>query len=67
MTNGFVLLNYSSCLSQLIFQHRQPNVVPSLHAHYKHFITTTNNSAPVLCIGTLILINLVICISPLTS
>ena len=38
-------------------QARLNDVAPSLHVHYKRFITTTSNSAPVSRIGTLILIN----------
>jgi len=52
---------------QLNFVWRPSDVAPSLHIHYKRFITTTSNSVPVSRIGTLILIILVICISSLTS
>ncbi|WP_157860182.1 hypothetical protein [Methanosarcina acetivorans] len=31
------------------------NTIPSLHAHYRHFITTTNCSAPVHRIDTFVL------------
>jgi hypothetical protein len=53
--NGFALLNGSSYqlvdhLLKLI------DATPSLHLHYRDFITTTSCSAPVLRIGTLILV-----------
>ncbi len=38
------------------------DLTPSLHAHYRHFIATISQSAPVFCIGTLILVG-----SPLES
>ncbi len=31
------------------------NTTPSLHAHYRHFLATTDCSVPVSCIGTLLL------------
>ena len=34
---------------------RQGNAIPSLQCHYSTFHTTTDDSAPVFCIGTLIL------------
>jgi len=51
----------------LNYKCRLPNAAPSLHIHYKRFLTTTNSSAPVLRLGTLTLINSVIWISPLIS
>ena len=37
---------------------QQDNPVPSLHVHYRRFITTTDQSAPVPRIGTQVLMGL---------
>ena len=51
--NGLVLSTGSSHF-WLTFP-KPDDTAPSLHSHYRSFITTTNCSAPVLRIGTLIL------------
>ena len=46
---------------------QRPDATPSLHPHYRNFVTTTSCSAPVPCIGTLTLVALTTWISPFTS
>ncbi len=48
-------------------QIKRDDPAPLLHFHYRNFVTTTNWSAPVLRIGTLILMDSATWISPLTS
>ena len=45
-------------LSQVGSIHQLNNLAPSLHVHYRRFITTTNQSAPVPRIGTQVLVGL---------
>jgi hypothetical protein len=49
------------------FQIKRDDPVPLLHFHYRNFVTTTDWPAPVLRIGTLILMDSATWISPLTS
>jgi hypothetical protein len=42
-------------LPRLTAVQKLDNTIPSLHAHYRHFVATTNCSAPAQCIDTFVL------------
>jgi hypothetical protein len=66
MLKCFVSFKISS-LFTVGLQLRLPKSTPLLYDHYSRFNATTGCSAPVSCIGTLILKIAVFCIAPLTS
>ena len=59
-------INHQVIPFPVVQQSSPVNVAPSLQRHYSTFITTTNNSAPVLHIGTLPITVLTAFSSPLT-
>ena len=67
----WMVLLYSMLPPQLIrsvlHSIQRPDATPSLHSHYRNFITTTSCSAPVPCISNLTLVALTTWTSPLAS
>ena len=55
---GLVLSFGSSLVTKVDRSSKLDNTIPSLHAHYRHFITTTNCSVPAHCIDTFVLTGL---------